>query len=80
MLQAGLQSSVDATLLGGAETQETPRRAAGQNLKLMANRRDYGDIPPKMKVFAPEESEPEQLASPLVWGYDEPAGRPLGDP
>ena len=63
MLQAVAQSSVNAALLRGSETQETPRKAAGRNLKLMASCRDYGDIPPKMRVFALEELEPEQLNS-----------------
>ena len=76
---AGLQSFVDAALLGGAKTRETPRKTAGQNFKLMAKRRDYSNIPPKMEVFAPSELEPEQLSSSWVMGYDEPVDRPLAD-
>ena len=79
-MQAVAQSSVNAALLRGAETQETPRKAAGQNLSLMATRRDFGDIPPKMKVFAPEESAREQVNSPFAIGRDEPLDRHLADP
>ena len=79
MLQAVAQSSVNAALLRGAETQ-TPQKAAGRNLRLMANRHDYGDIPPKMKVFALEESALEQANSPFALGRDEPVDRPLADP
>ena len=46
----------------------------------MANRQDFGDIPPKMKVFALEESAPEQVTSPFVMGGDEPLDRHLADP
>ena len=80
MSQAVAQSSVNAALLRGAKTQETPRRAAGQNLRLMANRHDYGDIPPKMKVFAPEESALEQVDSPFAMRRDEPLDRHLAYP
>ena len=54
MLQAALESSVNAAPLGGSKTQETQWKAAGQNVKLMANWRNFGDIPPEMKVFAQE--------------------------
>ena len=80
MPQAVLQPSVGAALLVGAKTQETPRKAAGQNLRLTPNRRDYGDIPPKMQVSAPAGLEPEQVNGSLIMGYDEPAGRPPADP
>ena len=79
MLQAVAQSSVNAALLRGAETQ-TPRKAAGRNLRLMANRHDYGDIPPKMKVFAPGESALEQVNSSFAMGRNEPLDRHLADP
>ena len=46
----------------------------------MANRHDFGDIPPKMKVFALEESALEQVNSPFAMGHDEPVDRPLADP
>ena len=80
MLQAVAQSSVNAALLRGAKTQETPRKAAGQNLRLMANRDDYGDIPPKMKVFALEESVLEQVNSSFAMRRGELVDRPLADP
>ena len=80
MLQAVKQSTDNAVLQRGAETQETLRKAAGRNLRLVANRRDYGDIPPKMKVFAPEESALEQVNSPFAMGHDEPVDRPVADP
>ena len=82
-LQAVAQFSVNAALQPGAKTQETPRRAAIENLRLMANRHDYGDIPPRLKVFALEELEleqDEQLNGPFVMGHDEPVDRPLADP
>ena len=80
MLQAVAQSSVNAALLRGAKTQEAPRKAAGQNLRQMANRHDFGGIPPEMKVFALEESALEQVNSPFAMGHDEPVDRPLADP
>ena len=80
MLQAVAQSSVNAALLRGAKTQETLRKAAGRNLSLMANSRDCGDIPPKMKVFAIEESALGQVGGPFAMGRDEPVDRPLADP
>ena len=80
MSQAVLQSSVDAALSRGAKTQGALRKAAGQNLRLMANRHNYGDIPPKMKVFAPSELELEQSNSPFVMGHDDPLDRHLADP
>ena len=46
----------------------------------MANRHDFGDIPPKMKVFALEESALEQVNSPFAMGRDEPLDRHLADP
>ena len=46
----------------------------------MATRRDFGDIPPKMKVFALEESALEQVNSPFAVGRDEPLDRHLADP
>ena len=79
-MQAVAQSSVYAALLRGAETQETPREAAGQNLSPMANRHDVGDIPPKMRVSAMAESALEQVNSPFAMGHDEPVDRPLADP
>ena len=79
-LQAVAQSSVNAALQPGAKTQETPRRAAGENLRLMANRDDYGDIPPKMKVFALEESVLEQVNSSFAMRRGELVDRPLADP
>ena len=66
--------------MGGAKTQETPRRAAGRNLKLMATLQDYGDIPPKMHIFALEEVELDKLSSSFALGHDEPVDRPLADP
>ena len=80
MLQAVAQSSVNAALLRGAETQETLRGAADQNLSLMATSRDYGDNPSKMKVFAIQESALGQVNSPVAMGHAEPVGRPLADP
>ena len=80
MLQAVAQSADNAVLLHGAKTQETLWKAAGRNLRLVANRRDYGDIPPKMKVFALEESALEQVNSPFAVGRDEPLDRHLADP
>ena len=79
-LQAVAQSCFNAGPLRGAKTQETPREAAGRNLRLMANRHDYGDIPPEMKVFALEESALEQVDSPFARGHDEPVDRPVADP
>ena len=79
-LQAVARSSVNAALLRGAKTQETPRKAAGHNLILMANRDNYGDIPPKMKVFALEESALEQVNSPFAMRRGEPVDRPLAEP
>ena len=79
-MQAVAQSAVNAALLRGAKTQETPRKAAGQNLSLMATRRDFGDIPPKMKVFALEESALEQVNSPFAMRRGEPVDRPLAEP
>ena len=49
-------------------------------MRLVANRRDYGDIPPKMKVFALEESALEQVNSPFAMGRGEPVDRPLAGP
>ena len=46
-------------------------------MRQMADCRDFGDIPPKMKVFALEESAPEQVNSPFA---DEPLDRHLADP
>ena len=46
----------------------------------MANRDDYGDILPKMKVFSLEESALEQVDSPFAMGRGEPVDRPLTDP
>ena len=46
----------------------------------MANRHDFGGIPPKMKVFALEESALEQVNSPVAMGHDGPVDRPLADP
>ena len=80
MLRAAAQSADNAVLLHGAKTQETLRKAAGRNLRLVASRRDYGDIPPEMKVFALEESALEQVNSPFAMGHDEPEDRPLADP
>ena len=73
------QSSVNAALLRGAKTQETPRKAAGRILRLMANLHDYGDIPPEIKVSALEESAREQVNSPFAIGRDEPPDRHLAD-
>ena len=80
MLQAVAQSSVNAALLRGAKTQEAVRKAAGQNVRLIANSHDYGDIPPKMKVFALAELALEQVGSPFAMGHDEPVDRPPADP
>ena len=49
-------------------------------MSLTATRRDFGDIPPKMKVFALEESALEQVACPFAMGRDEPVDRSLADP
>ena len=49
-------------------------------MRQMANRHDFGDIPPKMKVFALEESALEQVNSPYAMERDEPVDRPLADP
>ena len=46
----------------------------------MAKRHDFGGIPPKMEVFALEESALEQVNSPFAMGHDEPVDRPLADP
>ena len=46
----------------------------------MANLHDFSDIPPRMKVFALEESALEQVNSPFAMGHDEPVDRPLADP
>ena len=49
-------------------------------MRQMANRHDFGVIPPKMKVFALEESALEQVNSPFAVGRDEPLDRHLADP
>ena len=49
-------------------------------MRQMANRHDFGGIPPEMKVFALEESALEQVNSPFAMGHDEPVDRPLADP
>ena len=49
-------------------------------MRQVANRQDFGDIPPKMKVFALEESALEQVNSPFAMGHDEPVDRPVADP
>ena len=49
-------------------------------MRQMADCHDLGDIPPKMKVFALEESALEQVNSPLAMGHDEPVDRPPAAP
>ena len=46
----------------------------------MANRHDFGDIPPKMKVFALEASVLEQVNSSFAMRRGELVDRPLADP